>query len=153
MYTILSIIVLGYSALVAMWAIFSFVMEIKNGFKSPQARFEMFQIMNKLHGKTTILLLFQILSVATMISWLALALPWIGVFTGVHLYSSFEGATLITPWGDFAGQAGNYYFLTVLVGIIAVKGYFVCKRMADILTNHHLAVSQIGQWGKKSDFN
>ncbi len=150
-FQIMQIILISYSALVIIWVLFSFFFEIKNGFNSPKAKADMFSIMNFLHGKTTILLPFRVLSVIAMASWLVLAMPWMGVFTGLHLYSSMDGATLITPFGDFAGKIGDYYFITVFLGIAGVKGFFVVKQMADILTNDYLAVNNYGQWGAESE--
>jgi hypothetical protein len=147
----MQIIVIGYSGLVILWVLFSFSFEIKNKFNSPKAKMDMFRVMNVLHGKTTILLPFRILSIVAMVSWLILAMPWMGVFTGIHLYSSIDGATLITPFGEFAGKMGDYYFTTIFLGIAGVKGFFVVKRMADILAHDHLAVTSFGEWGGRKE--
>jgi len=153
-FKILQIIVLSYSAIVAIFAIFSMVFEIRNSFKPVQAKHEMFFVLNKLHGKYIILNLFRLYSVAFMCAWLILALPWIDLFIGVHYFSSFgENTTFITYLGKFTSEQASYYFITVFATIIGVKGFWVVKRMADILRNDTLAVGITGMWGSKKDFH
>ncbi len=166
-YKTLQIIVFSYSALVALWVLFSFYFEIKNKFRSVEARFEMFQVLNKLQGKTFILAPFQILSVFAIISWVILALPLVDIFMGTNLITHDLGIGMgVDTWfGTFQGRSFDYYFLTVMINIIAAKGYFVCKRMADILSmqstfvdklgilqKEGLAVSKSGHWGARSQF-
>jgi hypothetical protein len=91
-----------------------------------------------------------------MISWVALALPWMDLFIGTHLFSYFKAgafpSTFVTWFGEFSGKNGDYYFMTVFISIPGVKGYWVLKRMADILMNDYLVVNKLGQWGGRKDF-
>jgi hypothetical protein len=158
-FQILQIIVLGYSALVVIFVIFSTVFEFKNRFRSVEAKLEMFSVLNRLHGKYFVLNLFRTLSIVSMCAWLILALPLVDLFIGTHLISSFgkdeNYATTVVTWiGTFSdtGNQGAYYFGTVLFSIIGVKGYWVVKRMADILKKDTLAVGITGMWGARSDF-
>jgi hypothetical protein len=54
--------------------------------------------------------------------------------------------------GELQSQDFNHYFAVVFFTIIGVKGYWVVKRMADILRRDELGVSVMGYWGAQSDF-
>ncbi len=156
-FQILQIIVLSYSVVVAIFVIFSTVFEFRNRFKPVQAKIEMFSVLNKFHGKHLVLNLFRLYSITFMLAWLILALPLIDLLIGTNYVSYFgtspEGfTTLITYLGTFVGKQGDYYFLTVFVSIIGVKGFGVIKRMTDVLKSDTLAVGMTGMWGARKDF-
>lgn len=157
-YRILQVFVLSYTGIAAIFALVSIRYEAINRFNPAQGRYHLFQWFNKLHGKT-ILLPFRILSVIFLIAWLALALPWVDLFIGTHYISSYvhvDGWTGIKTWfGIFSdkGNSGGYYFFTVFISILGVRGYSVLKNMADILTKDYLAVNKLGQWGSKEDLS
>jgi|GEM_PF-3458288 len=155
----LQIFVLSYTGIAAIFGIVIIAFQIRYGFNNPESKYHLFQILNKLQGKTTILLPFRILSVLFMVAWLALALPLIDVFTGLHLITSFvedvEGWTAVQTWfGVLTDQdnAGGKYFFVVFVSILGIKGFWVLKRMADILSTDELAVSNYNRWGSSRDF-
>ena len=100
-----------------------------------------------------ILNFFRIYSIACMIVWILLALPWMDQFIGTHWISSLDYTAFKTYLGTFTGKQGDYYFMTVFVSIIGVKGFFLVKRMADVLTNDTLAVGMTGIWGARKDFH
>mgnify|MGYP006780458665 FL=1 len=156
-YKFLQMFVLSYTGFVALFVIVMTAFEMRYGFK-PEGKYRFFQMLNKLHGRITILLPFRILSVLFMFCWLALALPFVDLFIGTHYISSFtnvDGWTGIKTWfGTITdqGNAGAYYYGTVFVSILGVKGFWLVKRMADILGNDELAVSNFGRWGGTRDF-
>jgi len=156
-YKILQIIVLSYSSIVAIFALFSIVFEVRNNFRPVRAKVEFFSFLNRLHGKYIILNVFRVFSVVFMCAWLVLALPWADSFTGIHKLTSMEynehfQVVFSTYLGDFIGKQGDYYFITVFVTILGVKGFWVVKRMADILRKDTLAVGMTGMWGARKDF-
>jgi len=154
-YKLLQTFVLSYTGFVALFVAIMTAFEIRYGFK-PEGKYRFFQLLNKLHGRVTILLPFRILSVLFMFGWLALALPWIDIFIGTNWFTHFKAdaypSTLVTWFGEFSGRNGDYYFMTVFVSILGVKGFWLVKRMADILGNDNLAVSNFGRWGGARDF-
>lgn len=88
----------------------------------------------------------------------ALVLPWVDLFIGTHFISTFthvNGYSGMKTWfGIFTDQdnASAYYFGTVFVSILGVKGFWLVKRIADILSDDELAVSNFGRWGGTKDF-
>lgn len=126
---------------------------------SVQGKYHFFKILNKLHGKLTILLPFGVISILFMVSWLALALPWIDLFIGTNFATSFtheaNGWTGMQTWfGVFTSEhkASEYYFGTVFVSILGVKGFWLLKEMVDALTDDTLAVRVTGRWGGSKNF-
>jgi len=156
-YKMFQIFVLSYTGFVALFIIIITAFEMRYSFK-PEGKYHFFQLLNKLHGRITILLPFRILSVLFMVCWLALALPWVDLFIGTHFISVFtnvDGYSGVKTWfGIFTdqGNASSYYFGTVFVSILGVKGFWLVKRMADILGDDKLAVSNFGRWGGTRDF-
>jgi len=156
-FKILQVFVLSYTGFVALFTIISFILELRFGLQGGKQH--LFGWLNKLHGKNTILLPFRILSVLFIFSWLALALPWIDLFIGTDMIASYThdnaGWAGMENWfGTFTDQknAGAYYFLTVFVSILGVKGFWLLKKMADILGNDQL-VARHGIWGGRKEFN
>lgn len=149
--------VLSYTGFVALFVTVMTAFEIFYGFK-PEGKYHFFQMLNKLHGRITILLPFRILSLLFMVCWLTLALPWVDLFIGTHFISSFihvDGWSGIQTWfGTFTDKnnAGALYFGTVFVSTLGVRGFWLVKHMADILGNDELAVSTSGRWGGTRDF-
>ncbi len=156
-YKLLQIFVLSYTGFVALFVIVMTAFDIRYGFQT-EGKYHFFQMLNRLHAKITILLPFRILSVLFMFSWLALALPFVDVFIGTNLISSFthvDGYSAISTWfGTISDQdnASGYYFMTIFASILGVKGFWLVKRMADILSSDELAVSNFGRWGGTRDF-
>lgn len=156
-YKFLQIFVLSYSGFIAIFVTIMTSFEIWHR-SSVQGKHHFFELLNKLHGRTTILLPFRVLSVLFMISWLALALPLVDLFIGTQFIASFtdvNGWTGLQTWfGIFTDQnnASGYYFGTVFVSILGVKGFWLVKQMADTLTDDTLAVGITGSWGGVKDF-
>ena len=88
-----------------------------------------------------------------MACWLVLALPWIGAMLGIESLGHIDDHYVLHTWvGNFMGKQGDYYFATIFVSILGVKGFWLVKRIADILSNDHLAMNRLGQWGARKDF-
>ena len=156
-FKILQVFVLSYTGFVALFTIISFILELRFGLQGGKQH--LFAWLNKLHGKNTILLPFRILSVLFIFSWLALALPLIDLFIGTDMIASYTHDTagwagMKTWFGTFTDQnnAGGYYFMTVFVSILGVKGFWLLKKMADILGNDQL-VARHGIWGGRKEFS
>jgi len=149
--------VLSYTGLVALYVAVLSTFQIFHRSRII-GKYYFFQLLNKLNGKVAILLPFRIISVLFLIAWLALALPFADLFIGTNLISSFteeNGYTGIKTWfGTITDQnnAGAYYFGTVLFSILGVRGFWLLKMVAEILTNDTLAVSNLGKWGGTKDF-
>ncbi len=150
-YTGLQNLILGYAALVAGLAIFLLYFEVKYGFKSVVARSQAFQVLNRLHGHTVIPTI-QVLNFIALAAWLALALPLVDTFSGAHLISTLDYEKFTTWFGELSGREFDLYFITVFIGILVPKGFFILKRMADILKDDRLAMNKIGQWGGSREF-
>lgn len=153
LYTPLYVVVLSYSAIIAVFSIASLSFEIRNAFRTVTANREFFSLLNRLSGRYVILNIFRVYSVAFMISWLLLSVPLINSILGGSVFISYmDWDTFKSYLGELQSQDFNHYFAVVFFTIIGVKGYWVVKRMADILRRDELGVSVMGYWGAQSDF-
>ena len=151
-YIVLQVILLSYSIMIILFGLWSMITEIKHSFKTIKAKQEIFNAVNKLHGKKYILIPFLFWSYAALISWLLLALPQIDNILCLDLISSYNWTEgFITWFGNFRDMPANLYFVSLLFNIVAVIGSLVCVRMANILITNYIHVSLSGRWGSNED--
>jgi hypothetical protein len=142
-YKILQVILFSYSAVCVFVTFFFLTFEI--AFGQSKGKEKLHRLLSKLRGNVTILLPLRIFSVIAIFSWLAIALPLIdGIFIGTNYFAHIQDGTLVTWFGNFSGKQGDYYFFTAFCNIIAVKGYFLIKEIADILSDDSLAINRYG---------
>ena len=151
-YQLLQIFVLSYTGLVVLFTLFMSYFQIRYSKSGIRANYEMGKVLEALRGKVTILLPLKILSAIFLVAWLALALPWIDTFAGTHFITHFNGdGTWTALWfGKFQDKQAGYYFMTVFVCILGVKGFWLIKHIADVLSDTSLEVSPRGLKYKKN---
>ena len=145
----IQIVIFSYVAVCVCMAIFIAYFPIKYG--SRKGRYEMNGTLEKLRGKKTILLPFTIFSWIFLLCWFSLALPFIDFVLHLGYLSTYENGTFSTWVGSFKGEEGNYYFLTLFIGILGSKGFIVISYISGVLSDKTLAVKKSGRMGYKKE--
>jgi hypothetical protein len=146
LFTALQIFTLAYSTVVVVVTIILFVFEIR--YKSlAMGQFMLFHKLQKVRGNWSVVILLWTITILFLISWIVMAIPWIEIgLTGTHF--TFKPYAYGQPWvtyiGTFKGKEGDMYFLTILVNILGVKGYFIVARIAEVLRDTTKVVSPGG---------
>lgn len=149
LYLLLQIIATGFSFIVAILTLWSFILEIQCSFSTQKARLRMFTVLNKLHGDKKVLYPFIVLSLLAQIAWIILIIPIVDLTFSINYISHFEGRVWVNYLGSFSGLKANWYFVLTLFNILVPKGNWVYRKMAVILIDDFIVTNLAGQWGPR----
>ncbi len=148
-FQLLQTVIFSYVALCICFIIFMWYFIIKYGHY--RGKYEMYGTLEKLRGKKTILLPFKIFSWIFLLCWLSLVLPFIDFLFHIGYVSSYQDG-VFTMWaGSFIGKEGSYYYLTMFIGILGSKGFFIISYISDVLSDTTLAVKRSGRMGYEKE--
>lgn len=94
------------------------------------------QRVNKL-AKTKSVAIFEVYSWISIAIWLALALPWIDLFTA-NLFSSFKDDGINTYFGWMSSKQAEVYFALMFMNILGVKAALKFTEISPMLRRGHV---------------
>ncbi|MBP9711789.1 MAG: hypothetical protein KBD55_02025 [Candidatus Pacebacteria bacterium] len=86
---------------------------------------------NKLVGSKNLIML-ELYGYATLFSWIALAIPWIDLFT-ISKWAHFENHNLRTYFGLISNNDANFYLFAVFFGVLGSKAALAFIDLAKLL--------------------
>jgi|SRR3989344_1032212 len=84
---------------------------------------------------------FEVYSYVVLAAWVAIALPWLDLFTFGYS-TKFSEHGIITYFGQFEGRQADMYFLGMFLNILAVKAAMNLVDLAHILKRGRVIILQ-----------
>ena len=153
LFTILKWIIYSQTMLSIAMAIFLLYFFIKNWSTPHKERTAMSEALRIFRGRKILLTTLQVYSWIFLIVWFSLVLTFFDFVIGIHSLTTWDDSThTLTAWcGTFTGKEGDTLFLTLIIGILGAKAFFVLNHFAQTLKDDRLGVKRSGRLGYQTE--